>query len=383
MMRIRIHLLACLLALVAPLAMLATACGSTGNKESSGVEKIDFGKTRDGVAVEQYVLRNANGVVARVMTYGATMTDLIVPDRNGRMASVVLGFDRLDGYLGNEPYFGATVGRVANRIAGGTFELNGRTYRLATNNGPNHLHGGLRGFDKVVWRAEPQANAGDPSVTFTYRSPDGEEGYPGNLSVSVTYTLTRQNEIRLDYSATTDTATPVNLTNHAYFNLAGEDSGTILDHDMTIAADEFTPVDATLIPTGQILPVRGTPMDFTTPTRIGARIDQVPGPPPGGYDHNYVLRPHTELTPAARLHDVKSGRVMDVLTTEPGVQFYSGNFLDGTIRGRSGVPYVKHAGLCLETQHFPDSVHRANFPSTILQPGQRFTSRTIYRFSAK
>ena len=347
------------------------------------MEKIDFGKTRDGVSVEQYVLRNANGVVAKVMTYGATMTDLIVPDRNGRMASVVLGFDRLDGYLARQPYFGATVGRVANRIAGGRFELNGRTYTLATNNGPNHLHGGLRGFDKVVWRAEPRAGAGDPSVTFTYRSPDGEEGYPGNLSVSVTYTLTGQNEIRLDYLATTDAATPVNLTNHAYFNLAGEGSGTIFDHEMMIAADEFTPVDATLIPTGEILPVGGTPMDFTTPVRIGARIEQVPGSAPGGYDHNYVLRPHTELAFAARLRDAKSGRVMEVLTTEPGVQFYSGNFLDGTLRGRSGVPYVKHAGLCLETQHFPDSVHHANFPSTILQPGQRYTSRTVYRFSAK
>lgn len=344
------------------------------------MEKTDFGRTRDGVPVEQYLLRNANGIVAKVTTYGATMTDLIVPDRDGRMASVVPGFDRLDGYLGEEPYFGSTVGRVANRIAGGTFELNGQTYKLATNNGPNHLHGGLKGFDKVVWRAEPHAGTDEPSVTFSYVSRDGEEGYPGNLSVSVTYTLTRQNEIRLDYTATSDKATPINLTNHSYFNLAGEGSGTILDHNLMIAADEFTEIDATLIPTRR-MPVRETPMDFTAPARIGARIDRVPGPPPGGYDHNYVLRPHTDLVLAARLEDPKSGRVMEVLTTEPGVQLYTGNFLDGTIRGRSGVPYVKHAALCLETQHFPDSVHHPDFPSTILQPGQRFASRTVYRFS--
>jgi aldose 1-epimerase len=380
MMRLPVHRLACLLGLVLALVTLVAGCGPTGNKERSGVEKTDFGRTRDGVPVEQYLLRNANGIVAKVTTYGATMTDLIVPDRDGRMASVVLGFDRLDGYLGEEPYFGSTVGRVANRIAGGTFELNGQTYKLATNNGPNHLHGGLKGFDKVVWRAEPHAGTDEPSVTFSYVSRDGEEGYPGNLSVSVTYTLTRQNEIRLDYTASSDKATPINLTNHSYFNLAGEGSGTILDHTLMIAADEFTEVDATLIPTRR-MPVRETPMDFTAPTRIGARIDRVPGPPPGGYDHNYVLRPHSDLVLAARLEDPKSGRVMEVLTTEPGVQFYSGNFLDGATRGRSGVPYVKHAALCLETQHFPDSVHHPDFPSTILQPGQRFASRTVYRFS--
>jgi len=382
-------------ALVLTFALTAAGCGGTGadipagqgtapagSKESSRVEKIDFGKTGDGVAIDQYVLRNASGVVAKVITYGATLTDLLVPDRNGKTASIVLGFDRLDGYLGNEPYFGATVGRVANRIAGATFVLNGQPYKLASNNGPNHLHGGLKGFDKVVWRAEPH-DADDPSVTFTYRSPDGEEGYPGNLSVSVTYTLTTQNEIRLDYVATTDKATPVNLTNHAYFNLAGEGSGTILDHELMIAADEYTPTDAALIPTGKILPVRATPIDFTTPARVGARIDQVPAAPPGGYDHNYVLPPHTQLFLAARLVEPKSGRAMEVLTTEPALQFYSGNFLDGTIRGRSGVAYVKHAALCLETQHFPDSVHHPNFPSTILQPGQRLVSQTIYRFSSR
>jgi aldose 1-epimerase len=366
--------------LAAALALATAGCGGAGPKENPAVEKIQFGKTHDGMTVEQYILRNADGVVAKVITYGATLTDLLVPDASGETASVVLGFDRLDGYLGDQPYFGATIGRVANRIAGGTFELNGQTYKLATNNGPNHLHGGLKGFDKVVWQAEPHAGA-EPSVTFSYRSPDGEESYPGNVTARVTYTLTARNEVRLDYEATTDRPTPINLTNHSYFNLAGEGSGTILDHELMIAADEFTPVDATLIPTGGILPVRGTPMDFTTPTRIGARIDQVPGPPPGGYDHNFVLRPHTDLALAARLRDPKSGRVMEVLTTEPGVQFYSGNFLDGKIHGRSGAAYVKHAALCLETQHFPDAVHHPNFPTTILQPGQTFSSRTLYRFS--
>jgi aldose 1-epimerase len=387
---------ACVVAFL-PLAL--TGCGGrsvegyaggggtqTGSKETSHVEKIDFGKTRDGVAIDQYVLRNTNGVVAKVITYGATLTDLLVPDRAGKMTSIVLGFDRIDGYVADEPparpYFGATVGRVANRIAGGTFQVDGQTYKLATNNGPNHLHGGLKGFDKVVWHAEPH-DGDDPSVAFTYRSPDGEEGYPGTLSVTVVYTLTRQNEIRLDYSASTDKPTPVNLTNHAYFNLAGEESGTILDHVLMIAADQCTATDNALIPTGQILPVAGTPLDFRTPTRIGARIDQVPAAPPGGYDLNYVLPPHTGLYLSARASDPKSGRVMEVLTTEPGLQFYSGNFLDGTIRGRSGVPYVKRAAFCLETQHFPDSVHHPNFPSTILRPGQRLTSQTVYRFSAR
>jgi aldose 1-epimerase len=366
----------------APVDVHIGNAAAAGGKETSRVEKIDFGKTRDGAPIDQYVLRNPNGMVAKVITYGATLTDLLVPDRTGKTTSIVLGFDRLDGYLAEEPYFGATVGRVANRIAGGTFQLDGRTYKLATNNGPNHLHGGLKGFDKVVWTAVPH-EGDDPSVTFTYRSPDGEEGYPGNLSVTVVYTLNRQNELRLDYSATTDKATPVNLTNHAYFNLAGEGSGAIVDHDLTIAADQYTPTDAALIPTGQIVPVAGTPMDFTTPTRIGARIHQVPAAPPGGYDHNYVLRPHTGPFLAARLAEPKSGRAMEVLTTEPGLQFYSGNFLDGTIRGRSGVPYGKHAALCLETQHFPDGVHHSNFPSTILQPGQRLTSQTVYKFSAR
>ncbi len=361
----------------------AASRATTGGREKAGVEKTAFGQTRDGAAVDQYILRNANGVVAKVITYGATLIDLIVPDRGGQPGSVVLGFDRMDGYLSDEPYIGATIGRVGNRIARAQFELNGQTYKLAANDGANTLHGGRKGFDKVVWKAEPHASGQEPSVTFRYLSPDAEEGYPGNLSVSVTYTLTAKNEIVLDYVATTDKATPVNLTNHSYFNLAGEGSGTILDHLMMIAADQFTPVDDTLIPTGQIAPVKGTPMDFTTPTPIGSRIDKVPGRPPGGYDHNYVLRPHTALALAARVTEPKTGRVMEVLTTEPGVQFYTGNVLNGTIKGRSGVPYMKHAAFCLETQHFPDSVHHANFPSTILEPGKKLTSRTVYRFSSE
>ncbi len=373
---------------VAVRSMGAVSGATMDGREKAGVDKIAFGKTRDGAAVEQYILRNANGVVAKVITYGATMTDLIVPDRGGRPASIVLGFDSMDGYLSNEPYIGVTIGRVGNRIARAQFELNGHTYKLAANDGANTLHGGRKGFDKVVWKAEPHAGGPEPAVTFSYLSPDGEEGYPGNLSVSVTYTLTAKNEIVLDYAATTDKATPVNLTNHSYFNLAGEASGTILDHVMMIAADQFTPVDDTLIPTGQIAPVKGTPMDFTTPTRIGERIDKVPGRPPGGSDHNYVLNKPAgaaagTMTLAARVTEPTSGRVMEVRTTEPGVQFYTGNFLDGTIKGRSGVPYVKNAAFCLETQHFPDAVHHPNFPSTILEPGKRLTSRTVYRFSTQ
>ncbi len=350
----------------------------------ASVSKSAYGTTKEGTAVDLYTLTNRRGMVAKVITYGALLTELHVPDRNGQMADVVLGFRDLAGYEGPHPYFGGTIGRVANRIAKGTFTLDGAKYVLATNNGPNHLHGGEKGFDRRVWRAQTVSVPDGAAVRFTYVSPDGEEGYPGTLAVTVTYTLTDRNELRLDYAATTDKATPLNLTNHSYFNLAGDGQGDILGHDLTIMADRFTPVDDTLIPTGDLQPVKDTVMDFTRATAIGARIDRVPGPPPGGYDHNYVLNHGGGvLAQSAILQDPFSGRRMEVLTTEPGIQLYTGNFLDGTITGKSGVPYKKHAALCLETQHFPDSVNRPNFPPTILQPDKTFKSTTVYRFSAR
>jgi aldose 1-epimerase len=348
------------------------------------VDKTKFGTTKDGQAVDLYTLTNANGIVARVMTYGALLTELYVPDRSGQMADVVLGFKTLDAYEGSHPYFGATIGRVANRIAKGKFKLNGQEYTLAANNGPNHLHGGVRGFDKRVWKAQVVPATGGAAVKFTYTSADMEEGYPGALTAAVVYTLTNSNELRFDYTATTDKATPINLTNHSYFNLAGDGAGTILDHELMIMADRFTPVDDTLIPTGEIASVRGTVMDFNRSTPIGARIAQVPGPAPGGYDHNYVLtHGGGVLAMSATVREPKSGRVLDVLTSEPGVQLYTGNFLDGTITGKAGVAYQKHFGFCLETQHFPDAINHPNFPSVVLQPDRTFKSTTVYRFSAR
>jgi len=295
---------------------------------------------------------------------------------------VVLGFDNLAGYLGGHPYFGAATGRVANRIAKGKFTLDGKEYKLAVNNPPNSLHGGLKGFDKVVWKAEDASGPVGPAVRLGYLSPDGEEGYPGNLAVTVTYTVTQSAELKIDYTATTDKATPVNLTNHTYFNLAGPASGTILGHELMLAADQYTPVDDTMIPTGEIRPVQGTPLDFTKPATFGARIDEIKGEP-GGYDHNYVLRgDHNKPVLAARVREPKSGRVLEMLTTEPGVQLYTANFLDGTLRGKGGVVYKKHQAFCLEAQHFPDAVHHASFPSTILRPGATYAQTTIYRFSA-
>jgi aldose 1-epimerase len=353
-----------------------------GGKMQAGVEKRAFGKA-DGVPVDLYVLTNAGGMTAKIITYGGIVTELRTPDKGGKMANVVLGFDDLDGYLAGHPYFGALIGRVGNRIAGAKFTLDGREYKLAANNGPNSLHGGKKGFDKVVWTAEPIKPPGAVEVRLTYRSPDGEEGYPGNLSATVTYSLTNDNELRIDYTATTDKATPVNLTHHGYFNLAGPASGTILGHELMIDAEEYTPTDDTLIPTGKIAPVKGTPLDFTKPTAIGARIDQLKGDP-GGYDHNYVLRGGgKKLALAARVHEPKTGRVMEVYTTEPGLQFYTGNFLDGKQKGHGGVVYRKHQGFCLEAQHFPDAVHHANFPSIILRPGKTYTQTTVYKFSAK
>jgi aldose 1-epimerase len=357
-----------------------------GGKAVTGkadVQKQAFGKTPDGTEVDLYVLTNGKGLTAKVITYGGIVTELLAPDRDGKMDNVVLGFDNLKDYLAGHPFFGALAGRVANRIAKARFTLDGKEYKLFANNGPNALHGGKKGFDKVVWKGEPVRAAHAVGVKLSHLSPDGEEGYPGNLSATVTYWLTDANELRIDYEAMTYKATPVNLTHHGYFNLANPKSGTILNHEMMIAADQYTPVDDTLIPTGEIKPVKGTPLDFTTPTAIGARIDHLKGNP-GGYDHNYVLRGGGKsLALAARVYEPKTGRVMEVFTTEPGIQFYTGNFLDGSQKGHGGVVYRKHHGFCLEAQHFPDSVHHANFPSIILRPGQTYRQTTVYKFSAK
>jgi aldose 1-epimerase len=355
-------------------------------KAKAGVAKVPLGKTKEGKPVDLYVLTNANGVVAKVMTYGATLTELWVPDKEGNLADVTLGFDTLKGYEGKgNPFFGCVVGRYANRIAKGRFTLNGREYKLAINNPPNHLHGGLKGFDKKVWTH--RISGSGPSgvmVNFKYTSPDREEGYPGTLAAQVTYRLTNRDELSLEYEATTDKPTIVNLTNHAYFNLAGQGAGSILGHEMTLLATEYTPTDKTLIPTGKIEPVKGTPYDFTKPNTIGSRIKELKGDP-GGYDVNYVLdrtgRKTRRLT--ARVREPKSGRMMTMFTTEPGVQFYTGNFLDGTVKGKGGVKYGKHAGFCLEAQYFPDSPNKKTFPSPVLRPGKTYTQTTIYRFEAK
>jgi aldose 1-epimerase len=346
---------------------------------TQGIQSMDFGKTADGTPVKLFVLTNGK-LTAKLTNYGAILTELLVPDRDGKPGNVVLGFDNLDGYLAPHPFFGATVGRVANRVAGGKFTLDGKEYHLAVNNGPNSLHGGLKGFDKVVWKAEEIHSSQGPAVKFTYTSPDGEEGYPGNLAVSVTYTLT-SDAVKIAYEATTDKATPVNLTNHSYFNLAGPASGTILGHELRLNADEYTPGDATMIPTGKIAPVKGTPLDFTTRTRIGARIAEIPGEP-GGYDHNFVLRPLDASKPmlAAEVYEPSTGRLMEVYTTEPGIQFYTGNFLDGSVKAAGGVVCRKNQAFCLEAQHYPDSVNHPSFPSTILRPGSTYRQTTTYRF---
>jgi aldose 1-epimerase len=369
--------------LVATVAHETTAERET--KEKVSVKKETFGKTADGVTVDLYTLTNDAGMTAKIMTYGAILTELDVPDRDGKVGDVVLGFDNLKDYLERNPHFGSTVGRVANRIAKGKFTLDGKEYTLAINNGPNSLHGGRQGFDKRIWKARPETAPNGASVELSYVSKDGEEGYPGNLTVRVVYTLTSNNFLRIDYSATTDKATPVNLTNHSYFNLAGAKTGDILDHELMIAAEKYTPADDTLIPTGEIKPVKNTPLDFTEPHKIGERIGQLKDFPGGGYDHNYVLNQggKEEVALAARVSESKTGRIMEVYTTEPGVQFYTGNYLDGKLTGRGGVVYKKHAGFCLEAQHFPDAVHHDNFPSIILKPGETYRQTTIYKFAAK
>jgi len=375
----------CAAATAAAAVIMTVGVGARGadaapTQVKAGVSRSSFGRMPDGTAVELYTLRNRRGTTAKLTTYGARLTSLSVPDRRGRFGDVVLGHDRLAGYLKNDPFFGCTTGRYANRIAKGQFSLDGKSYKLATNNGPNHLHGGNVGFDKRVWKAAPVRSADGPAVAFTYTSPDGQEGYPGRLSMTVTYTLTDADALRIDYAATTSKATPVNLTNHTYFNLAGR--GDVLKHQARFFASRYTPVDATLIPTGQIAPVAGTPLDFTTTRPVGERITQV-GDDPKGYDHNYVRDAGEKFGPAARVFEPTTGRMLEMYTDEPGFQFYTGNFLDGTVKGRGGVSYTKHTGFCLEAQHFPDSPNRPEFPSAILQPGETYRQRTEYRFSTR
>ena len=372
-----------ILVLAAAIGVGTSSCSSTRGKEpgavvQAAVEKSAFGTLPDGTTVDLFTLKNPNGIVVKVITYGAIITEVQAPDRNGKLGDIVLGFDNLDAYVKGHPYFGAAIGRVGNRIAKAQFKLDGKTYKLAANNGPNHLHGGLKGFDKVVWAATATATEDAAQVKFTYTSKDGEEGYPGNLKVVMTYTLTTKNELRIDYRASTDKATPVNLTNHSYWNLAGE--GDILSHELRLYANAFTPVDATLIPTGEIRTVKDTPMDFTQSKPIGRDLKQLTNDPQG-YDHNFALNSSGRtLAPAARVVEPTTGRVLEILTDQPGVQFYSGNFLDGTLTGKGGKVYQKHYGFCLETQHFPDSVNQPTFPSVILRPNQTYRTTTIHRF---
>ena len=366
------------------------AAGTTAPADSTQTNSVamptsaSFGKTTDGTEVQFFTLTNANGVKASITNFGGILTSLMVPDKDGKLGDVILGFDNVGGYQSPEflksgPYFGALIGRYGNRIKDGKFTLDGKAYTLAKNNGANTLHGGKVGFDKVVWQAESGTSAEGQSLKLTYLSKDGEEGYPGNLNVTVVYTLTADNALKIDYTATTDKVTVVNLTNHAYFNLnhgAGKD---ILGHEVTLPADRYNVVDAGLIPTGELRPVKGTPFDFTTPHAIGERIAQVPG----GYDHNWILNTPTGQHAAATVYEPATGRTMEVTTDQPGIQFYTGNFLDGTLTGKGGTVYGKNAGFCLETQHFPDSPNQPKFPSTVLKPGETFHSVSTYKFGVR
>ena len=375
------------------MASSISSCGNTENKSeatqdstvntttatTAGITTADWGET-DGKKVSLYTLTNKNGVQVKITNYGGVVTSWTVPDKNGGTSNIVLGFNDLQGYLNKPPYFGALVGRYGNRIGNAQFKVDGQTYKLAANNGKNSLHGGLKGFDKQVWDATPATDA--PSLSLSYVSKDGEEGFPGNLKVNVKYTLTDDNELVIDYNAETDKATPVNLTNHSYFNLTGDVTNTILDHTVWIDADRFTPVDTTLIPTGELAPVKGTPFDFTTPHKIGERISAVPGAAPGGYDHNYVLNNSNGSSRlVAWVTDSVSGRKLEVYTTEPGLQFYTGNFLDGSLKTSDGKPINKNAAFCMETQHFPDSPNKPSFPSVILKPGEKYHTTTKYKIS--
>jgi aldose 1-epimerase len=367
-------------------AFVACLAGCASRGSSAGdISKKPFG-TVDGQAVELYTLKNGNGVQASITTYGGIVTSFLVPDKTGKISDIVLGYDNVDGYVKSSPYFGCLVGRYGNRIAKGKFTLNGQTYTLATNNGPNALHGGLKGFDKVVWKAvKAEVGPDGPRLELNYVSKDGEEGYPGTLNVTAVYTLTSDNAIKLDYTATTDKDTVVNLTQHSYFNLRGH--GDVNGHVVQINADKFTPVDSTLIPTGELRPVEGTPFDFRKPTPIGARLnsDDEQIKFGNGYDHNWVVSEKAtgKLTKQAVVTEPESGRKLEVFSTEPGLQFYGGNFLDGTITGKGGWTYQFRNGFCMEPQHFPDSPNQANFPSTVLKPGQTYKNTIIYRLSVQ
>ncbi|HEV1993205.1 MAG TPA: aldose epimerase family protein [Candidatus Acidoferrum sp.] len=369
-------------------ALLMTTMAPIGATPLPGsTTKKSFGKTPDGQPVDLFVLTNKGGAEASITNYGGAVVSLKVPDRNGKLADVVLGYDNADGYVADKSFFGALIGRYGNRIGHAQFVLDGKTYTLAKNNGENSLHGGIKGFNKALWSAKTISTRGGQSVELSYLSKDGEEGFPGNLKVTVIYTLTNTNALKIEYSATTDKKTVVNLTNHSYFNLAGQGSGDILGHLLMIPADQFTPVDAGLIPTGELRDVAGTPFDFRKPMAIGARIDRDEEQLKlgGGYDHNFVLRPPMDRAEflAARVVEPTTGRVMEVWTTEPGVQFYTGNFLDGKTAGKGGVAYPHRSALCLETQHFPDSPNQPKFPSAVLKPGARYHTITTYKFSTE
>ncbi len=360
---------------------LISGCAAT-----RGVVKQNYGALPDGRTAQLYTLTNANGLKATLTNYGAILVSMEIPDRDGKMADVTLGYDTLEGWLSNTSYFGSTVGRYANRIAEGKFSLDGKTYSLATNNNKNHLHGGIKGFDKMLWDAKPAKRAGAVGVEFSYTSRDGEEGYPGNLKTTVTYLLTDKNELRIEFKATTDKATIVNLAHHSYWNLAGDPTKTILDHELMLAADQFLPVDEGLIPTGELRPVKGTPFDFTQLTKIGGRVeaDDQQLKFGKGYDHCWVLRNQSrKVALAATLYDPSTGRAMDLSTDQPGIQFYGGNFLDGTVTGKKGVKYQFRTALCLETQHYPDSPNKPSFPSVVLHPGQTYRHTMVLRFYTK
>ena len=369
------------------LAVALAGCSSMTPNPLSSVTKSDFGKTPDGQSVELYTLHNSKGAEAAIMTYGGTVQRLTMPDRNGKLEDVVLGYDTIDGYTGtNCPYFGALIGRYGNRIGGATFNLEGQTYTLAKNNNGNTLHGGLKGFDKVIWTAKASVGIHGPQLVLAYISKDGEEGFPGNLEVAAIYTLTENNELKLEFTAKTDKPTVVNLTHHSYFNLAGQGNGDILSHEVYINSDKTTPTDSNLIPTGAFADVTGTPFDFRKPTAIGARINDPDtvlqyGP---GYDHNWVInKPLGQFGLMARVVEPTSGRVMEVWSDQPGLQFYAGNFLDGSITGKGGKVYNRRNAFCMEPQHYPDSPNKPNFPSTELKPGQTYHNTIVYKFSTE